>query len=214
MFLEYLKPFKVNPDRVDRQEIANLANKITNGSKVKEFREILDCNISLCAYLFKNGYIKYDEIYFLSTSLIVAEDNRPDYICGCYHKKTGMSWYAIVCAGPQEQTWSDDLQLTPVAKRSFDRLNYCTGNLARILQSNRLAENVSPDRIHGLLIIGQDREFFKHPKKQERKRDINQNSSVKLRTYGAFLRRHQRKDRGWLIDSINNFVDRFKKIAR
>ena len=58
MFLEYLKPFKVDPARVDRQEITNLVNQISNGGKVKEFREILDCNISLCAHLFKNGYIK------------------------------------------------------------------------------------------------------------------------------------------------------------
>lgn len=214
MFLEYLKPFKVDPNRVDRQEIDRLVYQITNGNKVSEFKEILDCNISLSAYLFKHGYIKYDEIYFLSTNMIVAEGNRPDYICGCYHKKTGMNWYAIVCSGPQEQTWNDELQLTLAAKRSFDRLNYCTGNLANILQRNKLAQDVSPDRIHGLLIIGQDREFSKNSQKRERKREINQNSSVKLRTYGAFMRRYRRKDRGWVIDSINKFADRFKKIAR
>ena len=211
MFLEYLKPFKVDPNRVERQEVEKLVNKVSTNSRISEVQEIFDRNISLCAYLLKNGYIDYHEIYFLSTSLIADEDNRPDYLCGCFHSKKGINWYAVICAGPQEQTWDEDFQLTPVAKRSFDRLNYCTSNLIEILRVNKLAEDVDPKNIHGLLIIGQDKEFFKNPKKQERKRDINQNSPVKLRTYGAFIRKYRRKNRGWSIDLISNFIDRFRK---
>jgi hypothetical protein len=119
-----------------------------------------------------------------------------------------MSWYVIICAGPQEQTWDDDLQLTPVAKRSFDKLNFCTSNLKRILINNRLAEEIEPDSIHGLLIIGQDSEFFENRKKQERKRSINENSLVKLRTYGAFLRKFDRqKNPGWLTSRLKNVLD-------
>ncbi len=209
MLLERLKPFKVDPTRVDRSEILKLVNKVSTNSKVSEVQEIFDCNISLCAYLLKNGYINYQKIYFLSTSIIVDEANRPDYICGCYHQKYGMAWYAIICAGSQDRTWDDDLQLTPVAKRSFDRLNYCTSNLATIILKNGFAEKVDPKSIKGLLIIGQDREFLKNPAKQDRKRDINQNSPIKLRTYGAFIRNYHRQNRGWLLASIDKIIDRF-----
>jgi hypothetical protein len=209
MSLKNLQPFQVDPDRVDRQEIANLVNKVSINSKVSEIQGIFDRNISLCAYLLKQAYIDYHKIYFLSTSLILNEENRPDYICACYHPKKGLSWYAIICAGPQEQTWDDELQLTTVAKLSFDRLNYCTSNLERILLSNKLVEEVNPDRIHGLLIIGQDTEFFQNSKKQTRKRNINQNSPVKLRTYGAFLRKFdKKKQQSWLLDKLSNFLNR------
>jgi hypothetical protein len=209
MSLKNLQPFQVDPDRVDRQEIANLVNKVSINSKVSEIQGLFDRNISLCAYLLKQAYIDYHKIYFLSTSLILSEENRPDYICGCYHPKKGISWYAIICAGPQEQTWDNNLQLTPVAKFSFDRLNYCTDNLERILISNKLVEEVDRDRVHGLLIIGQDREFFENPKKQDRKRNINQKSSVKLRTYGAFLRKFDKqKNQSWLINKLGNFLSR------
>jgi hypothetical protein len=209
MSLKNLQPFQVDPDRVDRQEITDLVNKVSINSKVSEIQGLFDRNISLCAYLLKQAYIDYHKIYFLSTSLILSEENRPDYICACYHPKKGLSWYAIICAGPQEQTWDDDLQLTTVAKLSFDRLNYCTGNLERILLSNKLVEEVNPDRIHGLLIIGQDTEFFQNPKKQSRKRNINQNSPVKLRTYGAFLRKFdKKKQQSWLITKLGNFLNR------
>ena len=143
--------------------------------------------------------------------MILNEDNRPDYICGCYHSKKGITWYAIICAGAQEQTWDDNLQLTPMAKRSFDRLNYCTSNLGRILLANQLVDEVNPDSINGLLIIGQDQEFFQNRKKQDRKRDINQNSSIKLRTYGAFLRKFGRqRNQPWLTVKIKNLLDRSK----
>jgi hypothetical protein len=209
MSLKNLQPFQVDPDRIDRQEIANLVNKVSVNSKVSEIQGLFDRNISLCAYLLKQAYIDYHKIYFLSTSLILNEENRPDYICGCYHPKKGISWYAIICAGPQEQTWDDNLQLTPVAKFSFDRLNYCTDNLERILISNKLVDEVNRDRVHGLLIIGQDREFFENPKKQDRKRNINQKSSVKLRTYGAFLRKFDKqKNQSWLINKLSNFLNR------
>jgi hypothetical protein len=209
MSLKNLQPFQVDPDRVDRQEIANLVNKVSINSKVSEIQGLFDRNISLCAYLLKQAYIDYHKIYFLSTSLILSEENRPDYICGCYHPKKGISWYAIICAGPQEQTWDNNLQLTPVAKISFDRLNYCTDNLERILIANKLVEEVNRDRVHGLLIIGQDREFFENPKKQDRKRNINQKSSVKLRTYGAFLRKFDKqKNQSWLINKLGNFLGR------
>ncbi|WP_310421878.1 hypothetical protein [Chamaesiphon sp. VAR_48_metabat_135_sub] len=209
MSLKNLQPFQVDPDRVDRQEIANLVNKVSINSKVSEIQGLFDRNISLCAYLLKQAYIDYHKIYFLSTSLILSEEHRPDYICACYHPKKGLSWYAIICAGPQEQTWDDDLQLTPGAKLAFDRLNYCTSNLERILLSNKLLEEVNQGRIHGLLIIGQDTEFFQNPNKQTRKRNINQNSPVKLRTYGAFLRRFEnKKQHSWLINKLSNFLNR------
>ncbi|WP_373542794.1 hypothetical protein [Chamaesiphon sp.] len=212
MSLEHLHPFQVDPERVTRQEIATLATKISSNSRVNEIHGLLNQNISLCAYLLKQGYIDYHEIYFLSTNLILSDINRPDYICGCYHEKTGISWYAIVCAGAQEQTWNDDLQLTTVAKKSLERLNFCTDNLARVLTSNQLIDNVDADRIHGLLIIGQDREFFDNPKKQIRKRDINRNSSVKLRTYGGFLRKFDKQKKiDWLTTPIADLLTRFKK---
>jgi len=220
MSLKHLQPFQVDPDRACRQEIATLATKISRNSKVNEIKGLFDQNISLCAYLLKQGYIDYHQIYFLSTNLILSDINRPDYICGCYHEKKGMSWYAIIYAGSQEQTWNDDLQLTTIAKRSFDRLNFCTSNLERILISNKLVDclrqtkgqRVDPKRIHGLLIIGQDREFFRNPKKQDRKRDINKNSPIKLRTYGAFLRKFDRqKNLSWLTTPITNLLDRFRK---
>ena len=208
MSLQHLQPFRVDPDRISNQEIARLVEKISIDSKVGEIHGIFDRNISVCAHLLKHAYIDYQKIYFLSTSLILNQDNRPDYICGCYHAQKGMSWYAIVCAGPQEQTWDDNLQLTTVAKLSFDRLNYCTSNLPRILVNNQLAEEVDPDRVHGLLIIGQDREFFGNRKKQDRKRDMNQNSAIKLRTYGAFLRKFEiQKNQGRLTTKIKNFLD-------
>jgi hypothetical protein len=211
MSLQHLQPFQVSPDRVNQQEIDKLVEKISTSSKVSEIQGLFDRNISLCAHLLKQAYIDYHKIYFLSTSLILTEDNRPDYICACYHPKKGMSWYAIICAGPQEQTWDENLQLTTVAKLSFDRLNYCTSNLGRILVSNQLAEEVDPECIHGILIIGQDREFFDNRKKQDRKRAINQNSQVKLRTYGAFLRKFGRqKDQSWLTVKIKDFLDRSK----
>jgi hypothetical protein len=210
--LKNLKPFQVDPERVDRQEIAKLVDKISINSKVSEIQGIFDQNISLCAHLLKHGYIDYHKIYFLSTSLFLSEANRPDYLCACYHAKKGVSWYAIICAGSQEQTWDDDLQLTPVAKKAFDKLNFCTSNLEKSLLNNKLVEEVDSDRIHGLLIIGQDREFFRNRKKQERKRDINQTSSIKLRTYGAFLRKFDRaQPKNWLKTSVNNLLDRFRK---
>jgi hypothetical protein len=67
MLLERLKPFQVDPNRVDRLEIVTLVNKISNSSKVSEVQQLFDSNISLCAYFFKNGYIDYQKIYFLST---------------------------------------------------------------------------------------------------------------------------------------------------
>ena len=212
MSLKHLQPFQVDPDRVTRQEIATLVNKISSNSKISEIRGLFDQNISLCAYLLKQGYIDCDEIYFLSPDLILSDINRPDYICGCYHERKGVSWYAIVFAGPQEQTWNDDLQLTTVAKRSFERLNFCTSNLERVLISNKLIDKVDADRIHGLLIIGQERAFVDDPKKQLRKRDINRNSSVKLRTYGGFLRKFDKQKKiDWLITPITAVLNRFKK---
>jgi hypothetical protein len=211
MSLENLHPFRVDPDRVSAQEIGQLVDKISINSRVGEIHGIFDRNISLCAYLLKKAYIDYQKIYFLSTNLILNENNRPDYICGCYHPKKGMHWYAIVCAGSQEQTWDEDLHLTTVAKLSFDRLNYCTSNLGRILVSNQLAQEVEPDSIHGLLIIGQDREFFEDRRKQDRKRELNQGSSIKLRTYGAFLRKFgNQRSQGWLASKIKNLLDRSK----
>lgn len=211
MPLQHLQPFQVDSDRVSHQEIAKLVDRISVDSKVNEIQGVFDQNISLCAYFLKYAYIAYDEIYFLSTSLILSDDNRPDYLCGCYHQQKGINWYAIILAGPQEQTWDDNLQLTTVAKKSFDRLNFCTSNLPRILVNEQLVEIVDSDRIHGLLIIGQDREFFRNPLKQNRKRDINQNSSVKLRTYGAFIRMYGRhKHQNSLTTKIKNFLDRSK----
>lgn len=209
MSLEHLQPFQVDPSRVSPTEIAKLVDKISINSKVGEIHGVFDRNVSLCAYLLKQAYIDYQKIYFLSTSLILNEDNRPDYICGCYHPTKGISWYAVICAGSQEQTWDDNLQLTTVAKTSFDKLNYCTRNLPRILVSNQLIESVDPERVHGLLIIGQDREFFSNRHKQERKRDMNQGSAVKVRTYGAFLRKFgNQKSQGWLTTKIKNILDR------
>ena len=214
MSLKHLQPFQVDPDRVTHQEIAKLVDKISANSKVSEIQGVFDRNISLCAYLLKYAYIEYDEIYFLSTSLILSDNNRPDYLCGCYHHRRGIDWYAIVLAGPQDQTWDDNLQLTTVAKQSFERLNFCTHNLPRILVNEQLIEAVDPEQIHGLLIIGQDREFFRNPVKQDRKRDINQNSSVKLRTYGAFLRMFRKyKHQNSLTNKIKNLLDRSKKPA-
>jgi hypothetical protein len=209
MSLKNLQPFQVDPDRVSQQEIANLVNRISVNSKVSEIQGLFDLNISLCAYFFKHAYLDYHKIYFLSTSLILNEEHRPDYICACYTPQKGISWYAIICAGSQEKTWNDNLQLTRVAKRSFDRLNYCTSNLGRILISNKLVDRVNPDRIHGLLIIGQDQEFFQNPNKQDLKRDINRESPVKLRTYGAFLRKFDRqKNQIWLLGKLANFLNR------
>jgi hypothetical protein len=210
MPLKHLQPFQVDPTRVDRQEIATLVSRVSINSKVSEIQGTLDRNISLCAYLL-NSYIDYDEIYFLSTNLILNENNRPDYICGCHHETKGVSWYAIVLAGPQEQTWDDDLQLTTAAKVSFDRLNYCTSNLAKILVTNQLTEVVDPDTVHGLLIIGQDREFFHNPHKQNRKRELNHKSPIKLRTYGAFLRKFDReRNKNWLNMPVRDLVDRLR----
>jgi hypothetical protein len=211
MSLQHLQPFQVHPDRVSAQEIARLVDKISINSKVGDIHGLFDMNISLCAHLLKHAYIDYNKIYFLSTNLVLNEDNRPDYICGCFHPKKGMVWYAIICAGPQEQTWDDNLQLTAVAKRSFDKLNYCTSNLSRILTSNKLADEIAPDCIRGLLIIGQDREFFGNRSKQERKRDLNKDSAIKLRTYGAFLRKFgSQKNQGWLTTKIKHLLDRSK----
>ena len=122
-----------------------------------------------------------------------------------------MTWYAIICAGTQDLTWNEDLELSPVAKRSFNKLNYCTQNLAAILSNNRLAEDVTPDSIHGLLIIGQDREFLKNPLKQARKREINQYSPIKLRTYSAFIRSYKRKNQGWVLGTIDRTIALFIK---
>ncbi len=211
MPLQHLQPFQVDPNRIDRQEIANLVKKVSTNSKASEIRGLFDRNISLCAYLL-NTYIDYDQIYFLSTNLILNSDNRPDYLCGCYHKRKGVRWYAIVFAGTQEQTWDDGLQLTSSAKNAFDRLNYCSSNLAKILVENQLIEEVNPDQIHGLVIIGQDKEFFRNRNKQERKRDINQNSAIDLRTYGAFLRSfNKEKQDSWLQTPVSALFDRFKK---
>jgi hypothetical protein len=210
MPLKHLQPFQVDPSRVTRQEISTLVTKVSNSHKVSEIKGILDQNISLCAHLL-NSYIDYDEIYFLSTNLLLSKDNRPHYICGCYSERKGVNWYAIICANPQEQTWNEDLELTTVAKTSFDRLNYCTSNLPKILVQNQLVEIVDPDQVHGLLIIGQDREFFENRKKQERKRDINQNSPVKLRTYGAFSRKFEReRNKSWLNMPVSSLVDRLR----
>ncbi len=210
MLLQHLQPFQVDPRRVDRHEIATLVSRVSINSKVSEIHNTLDLNISLCAYLLKS-YLDYHEIYFISTNIIVNEGNRPDYICGCYHETKGISWYAIVLAGPQAQTWDDNLQLTTAAKVSFDRLNYCTSNLAKILVTNQLSEVVDPDTVHGLLIIGQDREFFHNPQKQNRKRDLNHKSQIKLRTYGAFLRKFDReRNKNWLNMPVSDLVDRLR----
>jgi hypothetical protein len=211
MLLERLKAFQVDPNRVDRVEIVKLVNKINNGSKASEVQGLFDLNISLTAYFFKTGYIDYQKIYFLSTGIVDDEANRPDYLCGCYHKRYGMAWYAIVVAGPQDRIWDDQLQLTSVGKRSFDRLNYCTNNLEKIILSNGYAEKVKPKNIRGLLIIGQEREFVKNEAKQARKREINQNSAIKVRTYGAFLRSYQRGNRGWLLGTIDRAISLFVK---
>jgi hypothetical protein len=208
MFLDRLQPFQVDPDRVSNQEIARLVDKISINSKVGEIHGIFDQNISLCAHLLRHAYIDYHKIYFLSTSLIINDEYRPDYICACYHRTKGLHWYAIICAGPQEQTWDDSLQLTAVARTSFDRLNHSISNLPRILVGNQLAEAVDPASVHGLFVIGQDREFFSNRKKQERKRDMNQNSAVKIRTYGAFLRKfYSEKQNGWLTTKIKHLLD-------
>jgi hypothetical protein len=211
MLLERLRAFQVDPNRVDRVEIVKLVNKINNGSKASEIQGSFDLNISLCAYFFKTGYMDYQKIYFLSTGIIDDEANRPDYLCACYHKRYGLAWYAIVCAGSQERTWDDDLQLTTTAKRAFDRLNYCANNLEKIILSNGYAEKIKPKNIRGLLIIGQEKDFLKNPAKQSRKREINQNSSIKLRTYGAFLRSYQRGNRGWLLGAIDRAIGLFVK---
>jgi hypothetical protein len=213
MSLEHLQPFQVDPDRVSPEEIATLIDKISINSKVGEIHGLFDRNVSLCAYLLKHAYIDYQKIYFLSTSLILSEDSRPDYICGCYHRKKGMSWYSLICAGSQEQTWDDKLQLTTVAKLSFNKLNYCNRNLSRILVSNQLVDRVDPDCVQGLLIIGQDREFFRNRRKQERKRNMNQNSQIKVRTYGAFLRKFgNQKSQNWLTAKIEHLLDRSKTL--
>ncbi|AFY96435.1 hypothetical protein [Chamaesiphon minutus] len=210
MSLQYLQPFQVDPNRIERKEIANLVSKVSSNSKASEIHGLFDLNISLCAYLL-NSYIKYDDIYFLSVNLISNPDNRPDYLCGCYHQQRGISWYAIVFAGPQEQTWDEDLQLTPAAKSAFDRLNYCTSNLDKILVDSQLAEEVDPEQIYGLLIIGQDKDFFHDRKKQERKRDINKKSPIKLRTYGAFSRNfHKEKSTSWLNTPVTDLLTRFR----
>jgi hypothetical protein len=212
MSLQHLQPFQVDPNRVERQEIDRLVATISSDSKISEIQGLLNRNISLCAYLF-NAYIDYDEIYILSNSLIANEDNRPDYICGCFSYSKGISWHAIVCAGSQEQTWDDELQLTPAAKLAFDKLHYCTDNLARVLVDNRLMDEVDPETINGLLIIGQDREFFRNRKKQERKRDINKNSLVKLRTYGAFLRKFNKHNnkQSWLNTPVADLIGKLRK---
>jgi hypothetical protein len=208
MSLEHLQPFQVDPDRVTPPEISKLVDIISIESKVGEIHGLFDRNVSLCAYLLKQAYIDYHKIYFLSTSLILNDGSRPDYICGCYHAQKGIDWYAIVWGGSQEQTWDDDLQLTKGAKLAFDKLNFCTSNLPRILISNQLAQEIDRDRVHGLFIIGQDREFFGNRRKQERKRDLNQGSAIKLRTYGAFLRKFgDRKPEGWLTTKIKNLLD-------
>jgi hypothetical protein len=210
MPLKHLQPFQVDPTRVDRQEIATLVSRVSINSKVSEIQGTLDRNISLCAHLL-NSYIDYHEIYFLSTNPILNKNNRPDYICGCYHETKGVSWYAIVLAGPQEQTWDDNLQLTTAAKVSFDRLNYCTSNLAKILVENKINESIEQNAVHGLLIIGQDREFFQNPQKQNRKRELNHKSAIKLRTYGAFLRKFDReRNKNWLNMPVSTLVDRLR----
>jgi hypothetical protein len=211
MLLERLRAFQVDPSRVDRVEIIKLVNKINNGSKANEVQGLFDLNISLCAHFFKNGYIDYQKIYFLSTSIIADEANRPDYLCACYHKRYGLAWYAIICAGPQDLTWDDQLQLTATGKRAFDRLNYWCNNAEKIVLSNGYAEKVKSKNIRGLLIIGQDQEFIKNSAKQARKREINQNSSIKLRTYGAFLRKYQQGNRGWLLGTIDRAIGLFVK---
>ena len=211
MNLSHLRPFQVDPTRVDRQEIAKLVNKISIASRVSEIQELFDSNISLCAYLLKNGYIDYEEIYFLSTSLILDEVNRPDYICACYHPDTGVSWYAIVCGGPQDSTWNDEFGLTKVGKKSFDLLNYCVSNLGEVLVRNKLIRSVDPDTVYGLMIIGQDKEFTRNKEKQSRKRDMNENSAIQLRTYGAFLRRYRRQKR---FASLTKLVKKFTKIFK
>jgi hypothetical protein len=211
MTLQHLQPFQVDPNRIDRQEIANLVNKVSNNSKVSEIQGLFDQNISLCAY-FLNTYIDYDEIYFLSTNIIPNPDHRPDYLCGCDRGHKGVRWYAIVFAEPHEQTWDEEMQLTSAAKNAFDKLNYCTSNLPRILVENQLIEEVSPNQIRGLVIIGQDKEFFRNRKKQERKRDINKNTSIDLRTYGAFIRSFNKgKQDSWLQTPVAALFDRFKK---
>jgi hypothetical protein len=80
MSLEYLQPFQVDPNRVERQEIDRLVDKISTNSKISEIQGIFDRNVSICAHFLKRAYIDYHQIYFLSTSLILSDDNRPDYI--------------------------------------------------------------------------------------------------------------------------------------
>jgi hypothetical protein len=122
-----------------------------------------------------------------------------------------MAWYVIICAGPQDRTWNDDMEVTPVAKRAFDRLNYCMRNLDKILIDNGMADKVKAKSIKGLLIVGQDQEFLKNSLKQDRKREINQTSSIKIRTYGAFLRSYKRSNQGWLLDTIDRAIALFIK---
>jgi hypothetical protein len=212
MSIQHLTPFQVDPNRVNKDEIKTLVNKIKSNTKVSEIQQLFDSNISLCAFFLKTGYIKYNEIYFLSTSLIDDEYYRPDYICCCYHPREGVSWYAIICAGSQDRTWEDDLSLTNVGKVSFDRLNYCVSNLGKSLLSNKIIDQVIQEHVYGLLIIGQDREFFRNHAKQKLKREINQNTALRLRTYGSFLRHlaRQKKDDffGISFDSLANIFRR------
>jgi hypothetical protein len=209
--LKHLKPFQVDPNRVITAEIQELVNILRNNSKVSEIQGIFDCNISLLAHLLRYGYIDYHEIYVLSTSLI-DDPYRPDYICGCYHGRKGVSWYAIVCAGAQEQIWDDQLSLTTVGENSLDRLNYCVSNLGKILLEKKLVKEINPASIHGLLIIGQDRDFFRHPKKQSLKRDLNQKTALQIRTYGAFLRKFDKeKNRSGFGGLVDRLLERLQK---
>jgi hypothetical protein len=211
MNLKHLKPFQVDPNRVDKDEIKNLVNKIKSNTKVSEIQELFDTNISLCAFFLKTGYIEYSEIYFMSTSLIDDDLNRPDYICCCSHPKEGVSWYAIICAGSKDLMWEDDLELTSAGATSMDRLNYCVRNLGKSLLSNKMVDRIVQEKIYGLLIIGQDREFSKNPEKQKLKRDINQKTSLRVRTYSSFIRHFARANKHQWLDSLNIFRDIFRK---
>jgi hypothetical protein len=203
MTLDRLKPFQVEPECVDKQDIQSLTAKIKGNASSIDLHEIFEYNISLLAHFLKLGYIEYDEIYFLATGML-DEDNRPDYLCCTYTRKKGLSWYAISIAGSDDQVWESNLQFTPTAKRTLAGLKSACEQLPRSLANSLLFDTVDPDRIYGLLVMGNEQEFIRDRHKQDRKRKLNQTTNFRLRTYSSFLR-HQERDRRqqWLNDPLD-----------
>jgi hypothetical protein len=201
--LDLLKSFQVEPRYADREDIDKLKNKIKSSTRASELNYLFENNISLLAYFLRIGYIKYEEIYFLSTDILEDEEKRPDYICCAVDRKSRVSWYAIDLASPADLSWDDTLQPTPTAKKLLDGLRYSCQNLERSILKSQLVPEVDPDRIYGLLIIGTDREFTQSSKKQDRKRKLNQSSTVRLRTYSSFTRHLERRSqRNWLTQPL------------